>query len=49
MRACRMVDVLIAHGADVNAKNKNGETPLDATKQGGHNEIVKLLQQHATK
>ena len=34
---------LLAHGADPNVKNWNGETPLDVAKERGRNEIVDVL------
>ena len=33
----------LADGADVNAKNKYGRTPLDEAARKGHEEIVELL------
>ena len=41
------VELLIAKGANVNAKNKNGFTPLDAASQKGYEPIVELLKKHA--
>jgi ankyrin repeat protein len=38
-----IAELLIAKGADVNAKNRNGSTPLHNAAIGGHNETVKLL------
>ena len=38
-----MVEVLIAHGADISAKNDEGQTPLDLARKGGMAEIIKLL------
>jgi len=37
------VKALLAKGADVNVKNNNGNTALDAAKASGHTEIVQLL------
>ena len=37
------VKLLLDYGADVNAKNDNGETALDWTSVTGHIEPVKLL------
>jgi len=39
--------LLLAKGADVNAKDKEGWTPLDAAT--GHKEIVALIRQHGGK
>ena len=38
-----IVELLIAAGADVNAKADNGSTPLHKAASGGHKEIVELL------
>jgi len=38
-----VVEYLIAHGADVDAKNSSDETPLHAAAAKGHKEIVELL------
>ena len=36
-------ELLIARGADVNAKNYRGDTPWDVAKREGHSELVQLL------
>jgi len=41
-----IVNLLLAHGADVNAKNRNGETPLDAAKAKNNIDLVRLLATH---
>ena len=38
------VSFLVAQGADVNIRNKSGESPLDLAKLGKHNDIVELLE-----
>ena len=38
------VQALLAKGADVNAKDNNGGTALDAATAGGHPEVRALLQ-----
>ena len=38
-----IVKLLIAKGADANAEDKNGHTPLSIAIQNGHNEIAELL------
>jgi ankyrin repeat protein len=37
------VELLLAHGADVNLKDKNGRTPLHWAAKKGHLEVVKIL------
>ena len=41
--------LLIAKGADVNAKTKSGFTPLDATSVFNKTEIADLLRKHGGK
>jgi ankyrin repeat protein len=44
------VEVLLAHGADVNAKDKgNGMTPLRLAVVNGRSDVVELLRQHGAK
>ena len=42
-----IVELLITKGADVNAKTKRGETPLDQAKR--HPETAALLRKHGGK
>lgn len=44
-----IIKLLLAHGADVNAKNNNGESALDIAKKCGKKEIIELLQEYAHK
>jgi len=44
-----IVELLIAKGADVNAKYVDGETPLDAAEQERHTGIANLLRKHSGK
>ena len=44
-----IVELLIAKGADVNAKAEDGETPLDATIEFRHPQIADLLRKHGGK
>ena len=44
-----MVELLIANGADVNAKNKNGNTPLDSSSLSKQTETADLLRKHGGK
>jgi len=37
------VKLLIENGADLNAKDKNGETALELAKRKGYENVVKLL------
>ena len=39
----------IANGADVNAKDEDGETPLDWVIEKNHTEIADLLRKHGGK
>lgn len=41
-----MLHLLLAHGADVNVRNADGETPLTTAQKQGHQEAVAILQQH---
>ena len=44
-----IVELLIAKGADVNAKNKWGLSALDIAVILGHTEIVELLHKHGAR
>ena len=48
-RRLDVVEVLIAHGADVNAKTKNGKTPIYLAKRYSRDQIVELLRKHGAK
>lgn len=37
------VEILLATGADVNAKDNDGITPLHVASRGGHKDVTKLL------
>jgi ankyrin repeat protein len=39
-------EALIRNGAEVNAKNKNGDTPLDSAISKGHKELAEILRNH---
>ncbi|KAJ1478746.1 hypothetical protein T484DRAFT_1960477 [Baffinella frigidus] len=39
----KVVQVLLANGADVRAKTRDGETPEDCAVAGGHAKVVALL------
>jgi len=43
------VDVLLAHGADPNAADADGTTPLQAAKAGDHPAIVAALQRYGAR
>jgi ankyrin repeat protein len=44
-----VVELLIAKGAEVNAKNKIGSTALSLAKDRGWLEIIDLLHKHGAK
>jgi ankyrin repeat protein len=44
-----IVELLMAKGADLNAKNENGETPLDVAIQFKEFETADLLRKHGGK
>ncbi len=41
--------LLIANGADINAKALMGQTPLRLAKENRHKEMVELLKRHGAK
>ena len=43
------MELLVARGADINAKSKSGATPLAAAGKNGFPEVVALLKQHGAR
>ena len=41
-----VVELLLANQAEVNAKNKEGATPLRLAEDSGHKDVAELLRQH---
>jgi len=44
-----IAEILITKGADVNAKNDRGLTPLDAANESSQTKIADLLRKHGGK
>ena len=44
-----VAELLLAHGADTNAKTREGETPSSLAKRKRHTQIVELLKKHGAK
>ena len=44
-----MVELLIAKGAYVNARNGDGRTPLSYAQEKGYTKIAELLRKHGAK
>jgi ankyrin repeat protein len=44
-----IAEMLLAHGANMDARGWYGKTPLSLAKEGGHTEIVELLRKHGAK
>jgi ankyrin repeat protein len=42
-----VAELLLAHNADINAKNNKGNTPLREAAIGGHMDVVAFLLQQA--
>jgi ankyrin repeat protein len=45
----KVVRVLLKHGADVNTKDKDGETSLSLAEEKGYSQIVQILKQAGAK
>lgn len=43
------VELLLAKGADLNAREEKGKTLLSVAREEGHTEIVELLRKHGAK
>jgi ankyrin repeat protein len=41
------VRILLSAGADTNAADQDGRTPLDKARDGGHPELLKILENHS--
>ena len=41
-----LVELLLNKGAEINAKNNDGQTPLFVASRYGHMDVVELLRRH---
>jgi len=44
-----VAEFLLVKGANLNAREEKGKTPLEVAKEEGHKEIVELLRKHGAK
>lgn len=42
----KLAELMIQHGADINAKDKDGYTALEVAEQAGHKEVAEVLRKH---
>jgi hypothetical protein len=40
---------LLAHGANPNARNRAGQTPLDRATRRGHRKVIEVLREHGAR
>ena len=41
-----MIELLIAHGADINARDNAGRNPIDQMLQNGRRDLAEVLRRH---
>ncbi|HEX5445728.1 MAG TPA: ankyrin repeat domain-containing protein [Pirellulales bacterium] len=44
-----MTELLIAHGADINATDNAGRSPIDQMLQNGRRDLAEVLRRHGAK